>query len=161
MSHVPTSPAAKTLQWKNNRCKVWTTQVSQNVSRWQIYLLNCRQENLMIPEESRPWRRRAVGRGWNSGSVVDQWNGFWCFWPVNDATHVDLQLAVVSQQPLLHRNQVHRLVVEAQEAHAALKDVEGIFTLLTVVFSWTTWAGRYGKQRIREEWHHSRNTGSE
>lgn len=80
------------------------------------------------------------------GKMMVQWqtseDGFWWFWPVNDATHVDLQVAVISQQSLLHHNQVHWLVLQAEETHAALKDVEGIFTFLTVLFSRTTWTGK-------------------
>ena len=77
--------------------------------------------------------------------ITDQrWSkqGFWWYWPVNNATHIDLQVAVISQQPLLHLDEVHRLVLHAEETHAALKDVEGIFTFLTVFVSGTAWTGK-------------------
>lgn len=70
---------------------------------------------------------------------TDNNNWFWWFWPVNDATHVDLQLAVVSQQSLLHHDQVNCLVVHSEETHAALEGVKRVSTFLTVVFRRTTW----------------------
>lgn len=61
-------------------------------------------------------------------------------WPVNDSTHVDLQVAVVSHLLFLHLHQVHFLVVHSKQTHAALEDSEGVPALVTVVFSRTTWA---------------------
>ena len=59
--------------------------------------------------------------------------------PVRDATHVDLQVAVVTQQPLLHLDQIHRSVVQSQEAHAPLEDGEGVVTVLTAPLCRTAW----------------------
>lgn len=42
--------------------------------------------------------------------------------PVQDPTHVHLQVAEVSQQLLLHQDQIHAPVLQRQETHAALKD---------------------------------------
>lgn len=58
--------------------------------------------------------------------------------PVNDATHVNLQMAVVSQQPLLHFDQVNSLVIQSQETHTSLKCVEGVLALLSALPSGTT-----------------------
>lgn len=41
--------------------------------------------------------------------------------PVCDAAHINQQAAVVSQQPLLHLDEVDSLVIEIQQAHAALE----------------------------------------
>lgn len=86
-------------------------------------------------------RPQSLDEGSDGATAGDQWDGFWWLWPVDDATHVDLQVAVISQQSLLHHKQVHRLVVHTQQTHAALKDVEGIFTPPTVVVGRTTWTG--------------------
>ena len=59
--------------------------------------------------------------------------------PVRDATHVDLQVAVVSQQPLLHLDQIHGSVVQSQEAHASLEYVERVVTVLSALLCWTAW----------------------
>lgn len=61
--------------------------------------------------------------------------------PVHDAAHVNLQVAVVSQQPLLHLDQVHRSVVQSQEAHTALEEVKGVVTVLATVLCWTALMG--------------------
>lgn len=63
-------------------------------------------------------------------------------WPVDDAAHVDLQAAVVSQLLPLHLDQVHTLAVHSDETHAALKDVEGVPALWpAVIFGRAAWGG--------------------
>ena len=71
-----------------------------------------------------------------STNVKEQFIGNW---PVDDSTHVDLQVAEGSQLLLLHHDQVHVLVVQSQETHAALEDVEGVSAFLPFVFSRTAW----------------------
>lgn len=55
--------------------------------------------------------------------------------PVNDSTHVDLQVAVGAQLLSLHRDQVHGLAVQTEETHAALEEAEWVSALLPVVLS--------------------------
>ena len=59
--------------------------------------------------------------------------------PVRDATHVDLQVAVVSQQPLLHLDQIHGSALQSQESHAPLEDVPGVVTVLSGLLRRTAW----------------------
>lgn len=63
--------------------------------------------------------------------------------PVNDSAHINLQVTVVSQQPLLYLDQVDRLVIQSQQTHTALKHCEGVPTLQTVVPNWATWGGKH------------------
>lgn len=58
--------------------------------------------------------------------------------PVSDATHVNLQLAVISQQSLLHRHKVDRLSADAEEPHAALEHAKGVSAGLGFTFRRTT-----------------------
>lgn len=60
------------------------------------------------------------------------------FLPVNDSTHVDLQVAEGSQLLLLHQDQVDNLVVQSQQTHAALEDIKGVPALPVISFSGTT-----------------------
>lgn len=58
--------------------------------------------------------------------------------PVCDAAHINQQVAVVSQQPLLHLVEVDSLVIEIQQAHAALEGRERVLTGNTAVLAGTT-----------------------
>lgn len=58
--------------------------------------------------------------------------------PVDDSAHINLQVAVVSQQPSLHLDQVDRLVIQSQQTHTALKPSEGVPTLQTALLNRTT-----------------------
>lgn len=49
--------------------------------------------------------------------------------PVNNSTHIDLQGAIVSQEPLLYHEKVDRLLIQGELTHAALKSSEMAPTL--------------------------------
>ena len=63
---------------------------------------------------------------------------FLVFLPVDNSTHVNLQVAEGSQLLLLYQDQVDTLVVHSQQAHAALEDVKGVPAVPLVSFSGTT-----------------------
>lgn len=63
--------------------------------------------------------------------------------PVNDSAHINLQVTVVSQQPLLYLDQVDRLVIQSQQTHTALKHCEGVPTLQTVILNRASWGGKH------------------
>lgn len=55
--------------------------------------------------------------------------------PVDDATGVNLHVSKISQQPLLHLDQVHRSAVGGQLTHAAQEAAEGVGALPATGYS--------------------------
>lgn len=62
--------------------------------------------------------------------------------PVSNSTHINLQVAVVSQQPLLHLDQINRMVIQSQQTHTALEHLVGVPTLQTGPLNRTTCGGK-------------------
>ena len=61
-----------------------------------------------------------------SGSIL-------LYWPVDDSTHVDLEIAVVSYQHLLYLDEIHSIVIHMDVSHTALEHVEGVSALLVIL----------------------------
>lgn len=74
-------------------------------------------------------------------------NAMQCLIPVDYATHVHLQVAVISQHPLLHLDQINRCVVEGEETHAALEGLECIGAGMAIRPSRAAWRGRKHPRR--------------
>lgn len=56
--------------------------------------------------------------------------------PVDDAAHVHLEVAEVSDEHLLHLDQIHQTLVQVDEAHAPLEIVGGV--LASIICNWTS-----------------------
>lgn len=59
-----------------------------------------------------------------------------CQVPVDDPAHVRLEVAEVSDQHLLHLDQIHQTLVQVDEAHASLENVKGL--LASIMCNWTS-----------------------